>query len=319
MNTPSGLFFRPGRRIWIAGHRGLLGQALVREMTDRDIEIVTVGRESIDLRRQAEVETWLQENQIDGVAIAAATVGGIQANDKFPADFIYDNLAISTNIIHAAAQSGVSKLVNIGSSCMYPRLANQPISENSILTGPLEPTNEWYAVAKIAAFKMCQAYRRQHGHDFITVIPTNLYGPGDSFDLEASHVIPALLRKVEAAVRTGGPVDIWGTGTPRREFLYVDDAAAAIVALMDNYSDEAPINIGSGETVSVMELATLAAAVVGYDGAFRCDESKPDGMPVKQLDSARLTALDVWRPSVGLRRGLELTYEWYRQSRLERA
>lgn len=304
-------FFTTGSRVWIAGHQGMLGQALMREMQDQDVEIVTVSRAQVDLRRQADVETWLADNPVDGIVIAAATVGGILANNSYPVDFIYDNLAISTNIIHAASQAGVRKLVNVGSSCMYPRLAAQPVSEASILTGPLEPTNEWFAVAKIAALKLCQAYRRQHGHDFITVIPTNLYGPGDNFDLEASHVVPALLRKMEAAREGGGLVEIWGTGKPRREFMYVDDAAAAIVSLMAVYSAEEPINISGGETVSVMELAELAADVVGYSGAFKTDESKPDGMPVKQLDNARISGLNIWRPKVELRDGLGLTYDWY--------
>ncbi len=302
-----------GSRVWIAGHQGMLGQALMREMQDRNVEIVTVGRAEVDLRRQADVENWLANNPIDGVVIAAATVGGILANNSYPVDFIYDNLAITTNIIHAASQTGVRKLVNVGSSCMYPRLAAQPVSEAAILTGPLEPTNEWFAVAKIAALKLCQAYRRQFGHDFITVIPTNLYGPGDNFDLQASHVVPALLRKMETAREDGGPVEIWGTGKPRREFMYVDDAAAAIASLMAAYSEEEPINISGGETVSVMELAELAADVVGYRGAFRTDESKPDGMPVKQLDNTRISGLNIWRPKVELRDGLGLTYDWYRR------
>lgn len=304
-------FLSAGSRVWVAGHQGMLGQALMREMQDRDVEIVTVNRAQVDLRRQADVENWLANNPVDGVVIAAATVGGILANNSYPVDFIYDNLAISTNIIHAASQAGVRKLVNVGSSCMYPRLAAQPVSEASILTGPLEPTNEWFAVAKIAALKLCQAYRRQLGHDFITVIPTNLYGPGDNFDLAASHVVPALLRKMETAREGGGPVEIWGTGKPRREFMYVDDAAAAIVSLMAMYSEEEPINISRGETVSIMELAELAADVVGYSGAFSTDESKPDGMPVKQLDNARLSGLNIWRPKVELRDGLSLTYDWY--------
>ncbi len=311
MSKPIEKFKVDGRRIWVPGHSGMLGQSLVRTLKVRGAEIVVTERQSLDLRRQSDVENWLGQSSIDGVIMAAATVGGIFANDNYPADFIYDNLSIAKNIIHAAAQHDVNKLVMIGSSCMYPRLADQPASEESLLTGPLEPTNQWFAIAKIAALKLCQAYRRQHGHSFITVVPTNLYGPGDNFDPESSHVVSAMLRKVENARNAGGPVEIWGTGTPRREFLYVDDAANAIVDLMESYDREDPINISGGETVSILELAQQVAEIVGYHGDFVCNPSKPDGMPIKQLDNSSIAALGIWRPKVSLREGLDLTYKWY--------
>jgi len=305
------IFTLDGSRIWVAGHGGMLGQSLIRYLRRKGAEILTVDRKGVDLRRQSDVEKWLSDNPVDGIIMAAATVGGIFANDNYPADFIYDNLNISTNVIHAAAQEDVSRLVMIGSSCMYPRLADQPVAEASLLTGPLEPTNQWFALAKITALKMCQAYRRQHGRSFITVVPTNLYGPGDNFDPKSSHVVPAMLRKVENARKEGGPVEIWGTGTPRREFLYVDDAASAIAALMEHYDNEDPINISGGETVSILELAQRAAEIVGYEGTFETDPSKPDGMPIKQLDNSRIAAMGIWQPKVELSHGLELTYRWY--------
>jgi GDP-L-fucose synthase len=305
------IFSINGSRIWIAGHGGMLGQSLIRELGSLGAELVTVDRHDVDLRRQVEVEAWLSEEPVDGIVMAAATVGGIFANNNYPADFIYDNISISTNVIHAAARLDVKKLVMIGSSCMYPRLARQPVAEDSLLTGPLEPTNQWFAIAKIAALKMCQAYRRQQCRNFITVVPTNLYGPGDNFDLETSHVVPAMLRKVETARKDGGPVEIWGTGTPQREFLYVDDAAAAIAALMEHYDHEDPINISGGETVSVLELARRAAEIVGYEGAFETDPSKPDGMPIKQLDNSRIAAMGIWHPKIKLSDGLKSTYDWY--------
>jgi GDP-L-fucose synthase len=300
-----------GKRVWIAGHGGLVGQALLRRLQGAGCQLLTVPRARLDLRRQADVEAWVARERPQAVFLLAATVGGILANDKRPVDFLYDNLAIATNLIHAAAQGGVEKLMFLGSACFYPRLAELPIREGSLLTGPLEPTNEWYAVAKIAGLKLCQAYRRQEGRNFITVVPTTLFGPGDNFDPDASHVVSALLRKIHAAKASGaGPVEIWGTGSPRREFLYVDDAADALVFVMERYAGEAPLNVGSGEDVSIGELAGLLANVVGYRGEFRFDTSRPDGMPRKLLDSGRIRALG-WRPKVTLRDGLRRTYKWY--------
>ena len=245
------------------------------------------------------------------VVLAAAKVGGILANDSYPAEFLYDNLAIETNVIQAAHRLGIAKLLLLGSSCIYPKLAEQPLREEALLTGPLEPTNEWYAIAKIAGVKLCQAYRRQHGADFISAMPTNLYGPHDNFDLESSHVLPALLRKIhEAEARGAGPVEIWGSGRPRREFLHVDDAADACVFLLKHYSGESHLNVGTGEDLTIAELAEAIARVVGYDGGFAYDSTKPDGTPRKQLDVGRLHALG-WRHRIGLEQGLASTYDWY--------
>ncbi len=300
-----------GRRVWVAGHRGMVGQALVRRLGAAGAEVLTVDRAGLDLRRQADVEDWMAEARPEAVFIAAAVVGGILANDARPAEFIYDNLAIEANLIHAAARLGVSKLMFLGSSCIYPKLCPQPMKEEHLLTGPLEPTNEWYAVAKIAGIKLAQAYRRQHGKDFISVIPTGLYGPGDTFDPKVSHVIPALIRKIEEAKASGGPVEIWGTGTPRREFLYVDDAADALVFLMERYSDERIINAGQGEEVSIAELARRIAAVDGYKGEFKFLTDRPDGMPLKRLDGTRLADMG-WRPRTPLDVGLKNTIEAFR-------
>jgi GDP-L-fucose synthase len=302
-----------GKRVWVAGHNGMVGSALVRRLGAAGATVLTVERERLDLREQAAVQAWLAEARADAVFLAAAVVGGILANDSRPVEFLKDNLQIEANVIHAAAETGVSKLMFLGSSCIYPRLCPQPMHEDALLTGPLEPTNEWYAIAKIAGIKLCQAYRRQQGKDFIAVVPTNLYGPGDNFDLASSHVVPALIRKIDAAAGQGGPVEIWGTGTPRREFLYVDDAADALVFLMERYSEERIINLGQGEDVSIAELAAAIAAAIGYAGAFRYLTDKPDGMPLKRLESSRLAAMG-WRPSTPLAIGLERTHRWYRQS-----
>ena len=308
-----------GRRVWVAGHRGMVGSALRRRLVERGCRLVEVGREALDLRRQADVEAWLAANRPDTVFVAAATVGGIHANDTRPAEFIYDNLAIVANVVEAARKVAVEKLMVLGSSCMYPRLAAQPITEDALMTGPLEPTNEWYATAKIAGVRLCQAYRRQYGCDFITVTPTNLYGPGDDFDPETSHVVAALIRRLYEARTKGDPaVTLWGTGTPHREFLFVDDAAEALVFLMERYSSEENINVGCGETVSIHRLATLVAEAVGYGGDFRYDTDRPDGMPRKQLDSRRISALG-WRPRVDLREGLRRTVAWYLAERPVRA
>ena len=314
MTQPGGsgaTFTLKDKRIWVAGHRGMVGAAVVRRLETEDCEILTAGRDTADLRRQAETEDWIAEVRPDAIVLAAATVGGIQANDTRPADFIYDNLAIETNVIEAARRVGVGKLLLLGSSCIYPRLAPQPMTEEALLTGALEPTNQWYAVAKIAGIKLCQAYRRQFGLDFISAMPTNLFGSGDNFDLENSHVAAALLRKAHEAKRDHAEtLTIWGSGTPRREFLYVDDCADALVHLLARYSGEKHINIGTGQDVTIRELAETVAGVVGYKGAFRYDTTKPDGTPRKLLDVTRLRELG-WTATTTLRDGLAKTYDWY--------
>jgi GDP-L-fucose synthase len=313
------LFPLAGRRVFVAGHRGMVGSAIVRRLAREASEVLTSGRDAVDLRRQKEVEDWLADARPDAVFLAAATVGGILANDSRPADFIYDNLAIETNVIHAAWRVGVKKLLFLGSSCIYPRLAPQPMAEDALLTGPLEPTNQWYAIAKIAGLMMCQAYRRQHGADFISAMPTNLYGPGDTFDLRASHVVPALLMKAHRAKTAGAPaIEVWGSGTPRREFLYVDDLADALVHLMTRYSQESTINVGVGEDVTIRELAALVTEIVGYKGRLAFDASKPDGAPRKLLDVRRIHALG-WRARTPLREGLSRTYAWFLDHKAEAA
>jgi GDP-L-fucose synthase len=308
------LFPLAGRRVFVAGHRGMVGSALLRRLAAEKCVLLTVARSEIDLRRQEQVERWLAAERPDAVFMAAATVGGILANDTRPAEFIYDNLAIATNVVEAARRSGVQKLLFLASSCIYPRLAPQPMAEEALLTGPLEPTNQWYAVAKIAGLKLCAAYRRQYGSDFISAQPTNLYGPGDTYDLAASHVVPALIAKTHRAKLEGAPeVEIWGTGTPRREFLHVDDLADALVFLMERYSGEGHVNVGCGEDVSIRELAQTIAQVVGYEGGFRYALEKPDGAPRKLLDVAKLAALG-WRPRIPLRAGLEDAYRWFRDN-----
>ena len=309
------LFPLSGRRIFVAGHRGMVGSALVRRLAREECRILTVGRDVVDLRDQPAVDRWFDEHRPEGVLLAAARVGGIHANDTHPGDFLYDNLAIATNVIEASRRTGVAKLLFLGSSCIYPRLAPQPMPESCLLTGPLEPTNEWYAIAKIAGLKLCQAYRRQHGCDFVSVMPTNLYGPNDNFDLFSSHVLAALLAKIDRAAREGrDTVEVWGSGRPRREFLHVDDLADAVVFLMKTWSGEAPINIGTGADVTIAELARLIAEVVGFAGRFIFDPSKPDGTPRKLLDVAKLTALG-WSARIDLEEGLRQTYQWYRASR----
>lgn len=299
--------------IFVAGHKGLVGSAIVRRLARDGIEAVTAGREELDLANQQAVDAWFAANPVEQVYLAAARVGGIHANDTYPADFLYENLVLQTNVIHAAWRHGVQKLLFLGSSCIYPRLAPQPMPEDSLLTGPLEQTNEWYAIAKIAGIKMCQAYRRQHGFDAIAAMPTNLYGPGDNFDLENSHVLPALLRKFhEARLSGASAVPVWGSGNPRREFLHVDDLADACVFLMENYSSADIVNIGWGMDISVGELAELIRETVGYKGGIEFDASKPDGTPRKLLDTSRLTALG-WQPSIGLADGIRSTYTWYQQ------
>ena len=305
------MFELAGRRVWVAGHRGMVGAALVRRLAEEACEILTVGREAVDLRRQAEVEDWMLAARPEVVFIAAATVGGILANDRRPAEFLYDNLAIETNIIEGARKAEVGKLLFLGSTCIYPRLAPQPMPEDSLLTGPLEPTNQWYALAKIAGIKMCDAYRRQHGCDFISAQPTNLYGPDDNFDLESGHVLPALMRRIhEASVSGDATVTVWGSGEPRREFLHVDDLADGLVYLMRHYSAEGQVNIGTGEEVTIRGLAEALAGCVGYQGSFAFDTAKPDGTPRKLADVSKLAGLG-WRAATPLAAGLVSTYRWY--------
>lgn len=300
-----------GSRIYVAGHRGMVGSAIVRRLAREGCEVLTAGRDTLDLTDQAAVRAWFAQNRPDGVFLAAARVGGIHANNVYPADFLYDNLMIEANIIEAAWRSDVAKLLFLGSSCIYPKFAEQPIREDSLLTGALEPTNEWYAVAKIAGIKLCQAYRRQHGRDFISAMPCNLYGPGDNFDLANSHVLPALIRKAhEAKLRGESDLSIWGTGTPLREFLHVDDLADALVFLMKTYSDEPHVNVGSGYDVTIAELARMVMRVVGLGGDLLTDPSKPDGTPRKLMDSSRLAAMG-WTASIALEDGIRGVYEGY--------
>ena len=287
------------------------GSAICRRLKQSGIEPLFADRSALDLTDQSAVDSWFAGHEIDQVYLAAANVGGIYANDTYPAEFIRDNLAIQTNVIHAAWKSGVKKLLFLGSSCIYPRLADQPIGEDSLLTGELEPTNEWYAVAKIAGIKMCQAYRKQYGFDAISVMPTNLYGPRDNFDLETSHVLPALIRKFhEAKAMKADAVEIWGTGKPRREFLHVEDLADACVFLMNNYSEAQIINVGWGQDISILELAELVGKTVGFSGKIKLDSTKPDGTPQKLLDTTRLSSLG-WQPSIPLSEGIQNTYDWF--------
>jgi GDP-L-fucose synthase len=289
----------------------MVGSALARRLARTDCEILTVAREDCDLRRQAAVERWVADARPDVVVVAAARVGGILANAASPAEFLYDNLLIAANVIEAARRVGVAKLLFLGSSCIYPRLAPQPMREEHLLDGQLEPTNQWYAVAKIAGLKLCQAYRRQYGCDFIAVLPTNLYGPGDNFDLTTSHVVAGLIARMHAARAAGAPaVEIWGTGRPRRELLHVDDLADACVHLLEVYSEEAPINVGCGADLTIAELAEKVRAVVGFTGRLHFDPGQPDGTPRKLLDVSRLSALG-WQPRIPLEEGLAATYRWY--------
>ncbi len=302
-----------GKRVWVAGHRGMVGSAIVRRLESEDCEVLTVDRDALDLRDQDRVSAWMQDRRPDAVFLAAAKVGGILANDSYPVDFLVDNLLIETAIFRGAHASNVEKLLFLGSSCIYPKLANQPIVESALLTGPLEPTNEWYAIAKIAGIKMAQAYRRQFDRDFISAMPTNLYGPGDNFDPRSSHVMPALIRKVAAAKASRGPVEVWGTGTPRREFLYVDDCADACVHLLARYSGADHVNVGSGEDLSIVDLTRLVMEIVGYDGPIVHDLGKPDGTPRKLMDVAKLAELG-WRARTSLRDGIARSYRWYEEN-----
>ena len=300
-----------GKRVFVAGHRGMVGSAIVRRLASEDCEILTAGRGEMDLKRQDQVERWMAANKPDAVFLAAAKVGGILANDTYPADFLYDNLMIEANLIEAVYRNGIEKLLFLGSSCIYPKFAPQPIPEDALLTGPLEPTNEWYAIAKIAGIKLAQAYRRQHGCDFISAMPTNLYGPGDNFDLETSHVLPALIRKAHEAKLAGADsITIWGTGAPRREFLHVDDCADACVFLMKTYSGGEHVNVGSGEDITILELAKLVCEAVGFTGEIVTDTSKPDGTPRKLMSADRLRSMS-WSPNIELRDGVAASYRWF--------
>jgi len=304
--------FEPsGKRVWVAGHRGMAGSAIVRRLARENCEVVTVTRDELNLLNQKDVHRWLAGSQIDAVFLAAATVGGILANSTRPADFLYENLVIATNVIHAAKEAGVKKLLFLGSSCIYPRLAPQPMQEESLLTGTLEPTNEWYAIAKIAGIKLCQAYHRQYGCDFVSVMPTNLYGPGDRYDAREGHVVAALIMKIHAAKVANSPtVELWGTGAPRREFLFSEDLADACVFVMKNYSGELFLNVGTGRDMTILELAQSIARIVDWHGAFVFDKSKPDGMPRKVMDVSRLTALG-WSAPTDFETGMKAAYSWY--------
>jgi len=298
------------KRVFVAGHNGMVGRAIVRRLAREDVRLVA-PETRLDYRRQAEVEAWMEAARPQVLFLAAARVGGILANSSFPADFIYDNLMIEANLIEAARKVGVEKLVFLGSSCIYPKEAAQPMAESALLTGPLEPTNEWYAIAKIAGIKLAQAYRRQYGCDFICAQPTNLYGPFDNFDLNASHVIPALMRKAHDAALAHSPsLTVWGSGRPLREFLHVDDLADAVVFLAKSYSDEEIVNVGSGDEVSIAELARLIAQTVGLKAELNFDASKPDGVMRKLVDVGKLNSLG-WRSSIGLRQGLAQSYQWF--------
>ena len=300
-------------RVFVAGHRGLVGSALVRRLESEGFtDILTATRDELDLRDQSAVSAWFETHRPEYVYLVAGTVGGIMANSTRPAEFIYDNLMIHGTVVHSAYESGVTKLLYLGSSCIYPRDAEQPMTEDALLTGPLESTNEWYAVAKIAGIKLCQAYRRQYGCDFISAMPTNLYGPGDNFDLTGGHVIPMLMRKFHEARDTeANQVDVWGTGSAFREFLHVDDLAAACLFLMEHYDGESHINVGTGVDCSIRELAETLREVVNPEAEIVWDASKPDGTPRKLLDVSRLRELG-WAPSIDLRTGLATTYQWYR-------
>ena len=304
-------FSLEGKRIYVAGHRGMVGSAVVRRLASEPCEVVTAVRDEVDLLRQDEVERFFASIRPDAVVMAAAKVGGILANDTYPADFLYQNLIIEANITEAAHRAGVQRMLFLGSSCIYPKFAEQPIREEALLTGILEPTNEAYAIAKIAGIKLAEAYRRQFGRDYISAMPTNLYGTGDNFDLSTSHVVPAIIRKVhEAKVRGDAAITIWGTGTPRREFLHADDCADALVFLLKHYSEDIHINVGSGTDVTILELTELICQIAGFKGAVEHDLSKPDGTPRKLMSAGRLRGLG-WSPSISLEDGLASTYAWF--------
>ncbi len=309
------IFPLEGKRVWVAGHNGMVGAALLRRLAREGCEILIADRKTVDLTNQAQTHDWVNAHRPEVVFLAAAKVGGILANDSYPADFLYKNLMIEANVIEASRLAGVAKLLFLGSSCIYPKLAEQPIVEEALLTGALEPTNEWYAIAKIAGIKLAQANRRQYGCDFISAMPTNLYGPGDNFDLQASHVIPALMRKAHEAKEADAPaMTVWGSGTPLREFLHVEDCADACVFLMQRFSDETHVNVGSGEDLSIADLARAVCAAVEFNGDLRFDRSKPDGTPRKLMSAAKLRAMG-WNPKIALDQGLAGTYRWFLESR----
>ena len=314
----SGVIFPlAGKRVWVAGHRGMVGSAIVRRLASEDCEILTAGRDTLDLKRPDQVDAWMAGAKPDAIFMAAAKVGGILANDSQPADFLYDNLMIAANVTEAAHRHGVGKMLFLGSSCIYPREAPQPIPESALLTGPLEPTNEWYAIAKIAGIKLAQAYRKQHGCDFISAMPTNLYGPGDNFDLNTSHVLPALIRKAHEAKLAGADhITIWGSGAPRREFLHADDCADACVFLMQRYSGAEHVNVGSGEDLTILALARLVCEVVGFEGEIRTDPGKPDGTMRKLMSGETLKGMG-WTARIGLREGITQAHCLFRQSHHE--
>lgn len=300
-----------GKRVWVAGHRGMAGSAIVRRLARETCELITVGHSELDLLRQADVSGWMSAQRLDAVFMAAATVGGIMANSTRPAEFLYNNMAMAANVIESARTSGVKKLLFLGSSCIYPRLTPQPMREDMLLTGALEPTNEWYAIAKIAGIKLCQSYRRQYGCDFVSVMPTNLYGPGDRYDAEGGHVVAALIMKIHAAKITNSKtVELWGTGTPRREFLSADDLADACVFVMKNYSGEMFVNVGTGRDITILELAESIARIARWEGTFVFDRTKPDGMPRKVMDVSRLAAMG-WTAPTDFETGVAQAYEWY--------
>lgn len=308
------MFDLSNKKIWVAGHRGMVGSALVRRLQSEDCSVVTATRAEVDLKRQDEVEKFVDATRPDAIILAAAKVGGILANDSYPAEFIYENLIIEANIFEAAHRAGVDRLLFLGSSCIYPKLAPQPIPEEALLTGPLEPTNEWYAIAKIAGIKLAESYRKQYGRDYISAMPTNLYGPGDNFDLNSSHVLPALIRKAHAAKQRSDPqMVVWGTGTPRREFLHVDDCADALVFLLKTYSGSQHVNVGSGTDLEIIELTRLVCRVVGYEGEIVHDLSKPDGTPRKLMSNKKLQDMG-WEPQISLEDGIRATYAWFLQS-----
>ena len=298
-----------GKKVWVAGHRGMVGSAVCRQLENENCNIIKAGRDEVNLINQAEVNNWMNSVKPEVIVLAAAKVGGIQANNNFPVDFLYENLMIEANIIHAAHLNKVERLLFLGSSCIYPRLADQPIKENSLLSGALEPTNEWYAIAKITGIKLIQAYRKQYGYDWISAMPTNLYGPGDNYDLNSSHVLPALLRKFhEAKISKSSEVTVWGSGKPLREFMHCDDLATALLFLLKNYSDYEHINVGSGDEVSIRELVDVIAEVVGFEAKIVWDKSKPDGTPRKLMDSSNLHNLG-WKDYRSLFDGISHTYE----------
>lgn len=307
----SEIYVLKGKRVWVAGHKGMAGSAIVRRLAKEDCEVLTVDRAQLDLLRQAEVEAWLSQTKPHAIFLAAATVGGIMANSTRPAEFIYENLTIETNIIHGAYRAGVEKLMFLGSSCIYPKLAPQPMTEDALLTGPLEPTNEWYAIAKIAGIKLCQAYRRQYGCDFVSAMPTNLFGAADRYDLKQGHVVAALIMKIAAAKHEGRDVvELWGTGTPKREFLFVDDMADGLVFLMKHYSGEPHVNIGTGKEMTIRELGERIAKAANWSGTFVFDTTKPDGPPRKVMDVSKLTAMG-WRAGTPFDTAIAQAYRWY--------